>query len=448
MTTRRTPPRWRWLLGGVVALGIALLAWVAIGRGRGRETAAPSQGSGTSGMQGTAGMEGMDGMQMTSGGSAQLTAGQIRQFGVTFGSVEERTLEDAVRAVGIVAIDETRLEQVAPRFGGYVERLYVEATGALVRRGQPLMAVYSPELYAAQQELLAARGLQRASTDEGTIPGVPASTVDLVAAARLRLTLAGMSDAQVDRVLRTSTPQRTVTLFAPTSGVVLQKNVVQGQAIQPGQMLYTIADLARVWVEAELRGADAAAVRVGSPTDIAVEGLAGRTFKGQVEYVYPTVDTAARTVRARVVVANGTGLLKPGMFATMRLTTPVRRALTVPADAVVRTGERAVVFVDMGGGTLLPHEVELGRAAGDYVEVLAGLEPGQRVVTSAQYLVDAESNLAEVMRAMMGQMGSADMGNMDMPGMDTGGMPSDRGADVKGAMPDMQGMRHDSSPRR
>jgi Cu(I)/Ag(I) efflux system membrane fusion protein len=136
-----------------------------------------------------------------------------------------------------------------------------------------------------------------------------------------------------------------------------------------------------------------------------------------------------------------------GLFATVRLTTPVRRALTVPATAIVRTGERTVVFVDMGGGSLMPHEVELGRATGDYIEVLAGVEAGQRVVTSAQYLVDAESNLAEVMRAMMGQMGSGgDMGGM--PGMDMGGMPTDRGADVKGAMPGMPGMRHDSTPRR
>ncbi|HEX3157006.1 MAG TPA: efflux RND transporter periplasmic adaptor subunit [Gemmatimonadaceae bacterium] len=401
-----------------------------------------------------AGMAGMDGMAMSSDGAARLTADQIRQFGVTFGRVEERTLEDAVRAVGVVVVDESRLEQVAPRFGGYVERLYVEATGAPVRRGQPLMTVYSPELYAAQQELLTAWNLYYPS-ERNDIPGVPGSSVDLVAAARRRLTLAGMTEAQVDEVLRTGNPQRAVTIFAPASGVVLEKRVVQGQAIQPGEMVYTIANLSRVWVEAELRGVDAAAVRVGTLAEIMVEGLAGRPLEGRVEYVYPTMDAVARTTRARVALANGAGRLRPGMFATVRLTAPVRRALTVPATAVVRTGERAVVFVDMGGGSLMTHEVELGRAAGDYVEILTGVEPGQRVVTSAQYLIDAESNLAEVMRAMMGQMGSGgDMGGMDMgsmPGMDTGGMPAGKGADVKGAMPDMPGMKgipHDSPPRR
>ena len=147
------------------------------------------------------------------------------------------------------------------------------------------------------------------------------------------------------------------------------------------------------------------------------------------------MDPTARTVRARIAVSNGAALLKPGMFATVRLTTPVRRALTVPAAAVVRTGTRAVVFVDMGGGRLLPQEVEVGRAAGDYVEVLAGLEPGQRVVTSAQFLLDAESNLGEVMRSMIGQMGASEMPG-DMGGMEMGGigMPTDKGADVKGAL--------------
>ena len=442
MTPIRTSTRARWLLVGATAVAIALFVWVAVARTR---DSAPSPAGGDAGMQGMAGMDDMAGMQMPSDGSAQLTADQISRFGVTFGSVEERTLEDAVRTVGVVAVDETRLAQVAPRFGGFVERLYVETTGAPVRRGQALMAVYSPELFAAQQELLAARNLQRA-TGDGAVPGMPASTLDLVAVARRRLTLGGMSEAQVDEVLRTGEPLRTVTVHAPASGVVLEKNVVEGQSIQPGQALYTIADLSRVWVEAELRASDAAAVRVGSVADIAVEGLADRGFRGTVEYVYPTVESTARTIRARVAVANGQGLLKPGMFATVRLTTPVRRALTVPATSVVRTGERVVVFVDMGGGSLMPHEVELGREAGDYIEVLSGVDSGQRVVTSAQYLIDAESNLADVMRAMMGQMGGGDMGGMDM-----GSMPADRGADVKGAMPDMPGMKgmsHDSPPRR
>jgi len=209
-----------------------------------------------------------------------------------------------------------------------------------------------------------------------------------------------------------------MTLYAPASGVVTERAVVQGQSVVTGEKLFTIADLSRVWVEADLRGADAASVRAGTRADIEITGLAGRSFTGRVEYVYPTVETDARTTRARIAVGNAGGLLKPGMYATVRLSTPSRTTLTVPTSAVVRTGERAFIFVDMGGGKLEPQNVELGASAGDYTEVLAGVEPGQRVVTSAQFLIDSESNLGEVMKSMMGMGGGmGDMKGMDMKGM-------------------------------
>ena len=411
------------------AVAVALVAWLVLARREGPDADSPRRRDGASA---TTGMPGMEGMAMGAEGTARLTADQIRQFGITFGTVERRTLTDAVRTVGVVAVDETGLQQVAPRFGGYVERLYVEATGQRVRRGQPLMTVYSPELLAAQQELLAARVLDGAA-DGAAIPGVPERSADLAASARRRLALAGMPEEEIARVLRTGEPLRAVTIAAPASGVVLAKSVVQGQAIEPGQALYMLADLSRVWVEAELRGADAGAVRVGSSADVEVQGLAGRVA-GRVAFIHPTLDSASRTVRARVVVDNAAGRLKPGMYATVRLETPARAALTVPSSAVVRTGERAVVFVDMGRGELMTHEVELGRTAGDYTEVLSGVDAGLRVVTSAQFLIDAESNLGDVMRSMMGQTGSADMG--DMPGMEMPGMtmPADRGANVQDAV--------------
>jgi RND family efflux transporter MFP subunit len=261
-----------------------------------------------------------------------------------------------------------------------------------------------------------------------TVPGVPEGS-NLVEAAKRRLRLWDISEAQIEEVLRSGRVRRTLTLYAPTSGVVVEKNVVRGQAIAVGERLYTIADLAEVWIDVQFREGDAAAVRVGSGADIELAGLPGRQFKGRVEYVYPTLDQETRTVRARVAAANTGGLVKPGMYATVRVTTPGRSALAVPTSAVIRTGERSVVFVDMGGGQLMPHEVETGGTGTDYVEILAGLEPGQRVVTSAQFLLDSESNLAEVMKAMMGQMGTSDMN--DMPGMDMGGMDS-KGADMKG----------------
>lgn len=379
------------------------------------------------------GMEGMAGMNTAADGSVILTAQQIAEFGVTFGTADMRMLESEVRTVGTVTFDETRIVQIAPKFGGFVERLYLDYTGQPVRRGQPVLEIYSPELVAAQQELLIARRLQR-TMDESSVPGLPAGSSDLVAAARRRFQLWDISEAQIDEVLRTGQIRRTLTLYSPASGVVVEKKVVRGQATMPGEQLYTVADLSEVWVDVELREADAANVRAGSAADVEFAGLPGRPFKGRVEYVYPTLQEESRTIRARVSVANSGGTLKPGMYATVRVRAPIRSALTVPSSALLRTGERNIVFVDMGGGGLMPHDVEVGRSAGQYTEVLAGIEPGQRVVTSAQFLLDSESNLGEVMKAMMGQMGSGDMGSMkDMPGMDMKGMQGmDKGADTKG----------------
>ncbi|MGH7664810.1 MAG: efflux RND transporter periplasmic adaptor subunit [Gemmatimonadaceae bacterium] len=365
----------------------------------------------------TNGMAGMEGMQMESGSTVRLTASEMRQFGVTFGSVEQRMLESEVRTVGIVNFDETRIAQVTPRFGGYAEELYVNSTGQPVRRGQPLLAVYSPELVAAQEELLVARRLDR-TLDESAVPGIPEGSSNLLEAATRRLRLWDISERQIQEILRTGEVRRTLTLFAPVSGIVMEKNIVEGEAFQSGDMLYTIANLSEVWVEVELREGEARSVREGTAATIDVAAYPGQPFKGRVEYVYPTLDAASRTIKARIAVANSEGRLKPGMFATVHLSTPARRALTVPATAVVRTGESAIVFVDMGGGQLMPQEIEPGFVAGDFIEVLSGVEPGQRVVTSAQFLLDSESNLAQVMKSMLGQMGSADMGSME--GMDMG----------------------------
>lgn len=426
--TRPRHSHWLWLGGLLVALIAAVWMW----RARATTAATPKQAGG---MDGMAGMSGMDGMRMTDDGSIALSADQIRTFGVTFGTAEVRAMSNQVRAAGNVTVDETRIVQVVPRVGGYVERLHVNVTGQVVRRGDALLELYSPELLAAQEELLVAASLQR-SIGSSAIPGIPAGTTDLVGAARRRLELWGVSARQVDGVLRSGRTRRTLTLYAPASGVITERKVVQGQAVMAGELLYTISDLSRVWVEADLRGADAGMVRVGTTASIDVTGLPGRSVTGRVGYVYPTVALDARTTRARITVDNGTGRLRPGMFATVRLTTPSREALTVPTSAVVRTGERALLFIDLGDGKLMSQEIELGATAGENTEVLAGIEPGQRVVTSAQFLLDSESNLGEVMKSMLGMgggmqgMGAMDMKGMDMEGMDMKGMPM-QGTDAK-----------------
>lgn len=451
---RVRPTRARVAVGlaiGVAILGVGGAGW-AIGARQGTpqvshsaagQTAARRGTAAMPGRPGTGGMAEMSGTPVQAGGAVRLTAAQLRTFGVTFGTAEVRPLTAGVRTTGNVTVDETRVAQVAPKIGGFVERLYVATTGQPVRRGQPMLDLYSPELVAAQEELLVARRLDRTLGESG-VPGVPSSAGDLLAAARRRLRLLDISDAQIDDVLHTGRVRRALTLYAPVSGVVTEKTVLQGQATQPGEALYTVADLGRVWVDVQLRESDAGSVRPGTTADLELAAYPGRTFSGRVAYVYPTLQEASRTLRARVEVPNPAGLLKPGMYATVRLTTPGQAALTVPASAVIRTGDRNVVFVDMGGGTLMPQEVALGRAAGDYVEVLSGLEPGQRVVTSAQFLLESESNLGEVMKSMV-QMGGNAGGMPNMPGMTmpaTSTPATDKGADMRG-MPgmDMKGGR-------
>ena len=399
--TRRRPrgPQWyaryRTLLligAGLVALGILTFSFR-----RGSNATNPTAPS----TENAAGMQGMAGMQPSTDGAVTLTPTQIQQFGVTFGTAERRILTDDVRTVGVVTADETRLTSVTPRFGGYVERLYVNSMGQAVRKGQPLASVYSPDVLAAEQELLIARGLDR-TLNTSTVPGIASTPTGLVSAARRRLELWGVSSAQVEQVLRTNKPSPTVTLYAPASGVVTDLKVMQGQAIQTGASLYTITDLSQVWVDAEIREADAALVHVGAAAKLTFAAYPGKQYTGRVGYIYPSVAAESRTLRARIVLGNSDQMLKPGMYGMVSLTAPERSALTIPSSAVVRTGERSLVFIDMGGGRLVPRDVSVGRTSGDYTEILSGITAGQHVAASAQFLIDSESNLGEVMRSMIG----------------------------------------------
>ena len=422
--TRRT----QWIAGIVIVFALVVVV-IMVRRTRSSGATRDS----------TAGMAGMQGMSPD--GAVRLTADQLTTFGVTFGTVEQRTLSTDVRTVGIVMMDESRMASVTPKINGFVERLYVNTTGQPVRRGQPLADVYSPDLLAAQEELLLARRLDR-TVGQSAVPGVPSSSGELLAAARRRLRLWDVSDAQIDEVLRTGRARRTVTLYSPVNGIVTEKKVVVGQSVQAGMELYALADLTEVWVDVQVRETEAANVRAGTGADVEFATYPGRTYKGRVTFIYPTIAEQTRSVRARVSVANAEGQLKPGMYATVRLSSPTRAALTVPRAAVVQTGERAVVFVDQGKGALRPVDVETGASAGEYVEILAGLEPGQRVVTSAQFLLDSESNLAEVMKSMIGMGGGrtdagGDMAGMDKSGGDTKGTEM-KGMEMKGA--DTRGM--------
>ena len=381
-------------------------------------------------------MQGMARMNTSAGtgasGSVSVTADQIRQFGITFGTVQVRSLSDEIRTTGVVAVNETRVVKVTPKFSGYVEQLNANFVGQSVRRGQQLAAVFSPDLVAAEQELIVSARLSR-TIGSSAVPGVPGTTTDLLSAARERLRLWDVSDAQLREVLSTGRPMRTVPIVSPASGAVLEKNVVQGQSIQAGQELFTIADLSDVWIDAQIREEDAGRVASGSAAVLQFNSFPGRPFTGRVTYIYPTLTEQARTVKARITVPNTEGRLKPGMYATVTITAATSSALTVPRSAVVQTGERSLVFIDAGAGNLRAQPVQLGRTGSDYVEVLSGVAAGQRVVTSAQFLLDSESNLAEVMKSMIGMRGVQDMPPMNMPSVNDANA---KGADMRG-MPGM-----------
>jgi len=420
------------LLTGAVVVAVLVISTVTVKRSGHTISSSNSATASTSASQ----MDGMPGMSSPSAGSVVLTPTQIQQLGVTFGDVALRPLSNEVRTVGTVVVNETRLAKVTPKFSGYVEKLYVNFVGQPVRRGEPLAAVFSPDLVAAEQELLVSARLSR-TIGASSVPGVPGSNTDLLTAAKERLRLWDVSDAQINEVLATGRPMRTVALAAPASGFVIDKKVVQGQSIQAGEELYTIADLSDVWVEAQLREEDAGRVGIGATATLQFTSYPGRPFTGRVTYIDPMLGEQARTVKARITVPNSDGRIKPGMYATVILNSSSQTALTVPRSAVVQTGERALVFVDLGNGRLNAQPVRVGRTVGDYVEVLSGLTPGQRVVTSAQFLIDSESNLGEVMKSMIGVGGRG--------GTMSGMTPEPTNAvDAKGA--DMRGMPGMSPP--
>ncbi len=322
-------------------------------------------------------------------GTILVDAARRQAIGVTTARAERRRLETTLRAVGSVVYDESRLAEVSVKYRGWIGALRVDEPGQPVRRGETLFTLYSPELYSAQQEYLAALESQRAA--RGT--GAPHRADYLVEAAYKRLRLWDLRERQIDRVAETGEPVQYIPIASPVSGHVVEKNVVAGSSVQPGATLYRIAGLDGVWVEAELYESELADVEVGQTARVTLPYLPGRSFEGRVSFVYPYLDRSSRTGRVRVELANPDLVLKPDMFAHVVLESDLGERLVVPEDAVLYAGERSFVFVDLGEGRLRPTAVETGVQAGDFVEVLSGLEEGEPVVTSGNFLVAAESRL-------------------------------------------------------
>lgn len=335
-----------------------------------------------------------------------LSPAEARRIGVTYAVASIGPLHKEVRTVGQVTFDERRVTVIAPKIDGWVEHLDVDVTGQPVRAGAPLLRLYSPMLVTAQEELLLAKRLVL-DVAEGSAEA-RRDAADLLASARRRLVSWDIAPSDIARIERTGEVQRTLTLRAPVSGFVVEKRVLEGQKIMAGDALYRIADLRTVWVEGAVFEQDLPAVRVGQHAVAELEALPGKTLSGRITYVYPTLDAETRTARVRMELPNPSLRIKPGMYATIRVTGLGRaRALSVPRSAVLSTGERNLVFVKRPDGMLEPRLVTLGMTTDDRIEILRGIAAGDTVVASATFLVDAESNLGTA----LGGMG-------DMPGMD------------------------------
>lgn len=322
-------------------------------------------------------------------------------IGVKTSLVERKPLVRSIRAVGRVAFDETRLHHVHTKVGGWIERLDANATGELVRKGQPLLTIYSPELLASQQEyLLALKARQRLSGT--TISSVAGSGDELVASSRRRLRLYDMTDDQIARLESAGEATRTMTLYAPMSGHIVTRNVSQGERIEPGTALLDIADLSHVWILADIYEYELPFVQVGQTAALSLSYLPGRRFEGKIAFVYPVLSDMTRTVKVRLELANPDLELKPGMFGQVELRSDLGERLVIPESAIISTGEREVVFVDRGEGYFEPRELTLGVRLADDIEVLAGLAEGDRVLTSGNFLIDSESKLKAALGAAAG----------------------------------------------
>ncbi len=306
--------------------------------------------------------------------------------GIRTGSVVRAPLTRTLRAIGRVAYDESRLRDVTLKVDGWITRLHVNKTGQPVKQGQLLFTLYSPALFAAQQEYLLARASQ-------VTGGAGARGEALVRAAGKKLRLWGLSQAQLDAIGARGEPLEDLPFYAPASGYVIEKDVVEGAMVTAGARLFRIAALDKVWIEAEVYEADLPQITVGQRATIALGSLPDRELAGTVAYIYPYLDAGTRTARLRIELPNPGLDLKPDMYATVSLPLDLGPRLQVPVDAVVYTGPRRLVFVDLGGGRLRPQEVTLGVRTDDAVEILSGLQEGATVVTSGNFLVAAESRI-------------------------------------------------------
>lgn len=352
-----------------------------------------------------------EGAQMQSNlpeGAFKISPEKQQLIGVQYGEAAYRSVSKTLRTVGRMAYDETKIVRIHPKFEGWIEKVWVDFTGKLVEKRQPLISIYSPELLQTQQEfLLARRG--REELAESTFRGAINASESLYQAARKRLELWDINEAQIVELEKSGSPTKTLTLYAPTNGFVLTRNAFLKQRVTPETELYSIADLSTIWVLADIYEYEAPEVKLGQTVNITLSYYPGRVYRGKVTYVYPQLDSTTRTLKVRIEVPNPDFALKPDMYANAELKIDYGKRLVVPQEAVLDSGSEQTIFIAHEGGYFEPRKVQLGAKVDNNFIILGGLKAGERVVTSANFLVDSESKLKSA------------AGGMGMPGMNHGG---------------------------
>lgn len=332
-------------------------------------------------------------------GTVKISPDRQQLIGVQYGQVTSQALARTIRTVGKVTYDETKVSRVQTKISGWIDRVYVDFTGRLVTRGQPLFSLYSPELVSTQQEfLLASRARDHLGTS--SVKEIAANTASLYDSARERLRLWDISEAQITDLERRGTPVKTMTLYSPITGFVITRNAFPGQRVTPEGELYTIADLRTIWVLADVYEYEVPLIRLGQAATMTLPYLPGKTFTGRITYINPQFDNTTRTLKVRLEFPNPGEGLKPDMYANVDLRIDYGEHLAVPQEAVLDSGTEQIVFVAREGGYFEPRKVKLGPKVGTLYVVLAGLKAGEQVVTSANFLIDSESQLKSALGGM------------------------------------------------
>ena len=322
----------------------------------------------------------------------QLTPQRMQSIGVKLGTVEMKTVSDEIRVTGNVDVDERGLANVQLRFPGWIKKVFVDATYDLVHKGQPLFTIYSPDLVTTEQEYLLARRNQQ-QLGQSSIQGVAAGADTLVSSAKERLQQWEVPQSEIAKLESTGKVITDLTINSPVSGYITERNALPNMYVQPETKLYSIADLSTVWVNAQVFQTDVGRIKPGDLAEVTVDTYPGKTFRGRVDVILPQVDMNTRTVRVRLVLPNPGLRLKPGMYVNIGLKSRTGRALTLPASAVFHSGTRTLVFINKGEGNLEPREIELGSRVGEDYVLVKGLKQGDSIVTSANFLIDSESQL-------------------------------------------------------